>query len=137
MRYFLSSSLLLGLLILPGCVVPVPHQRLHEFGVRGRLLDSDSRTPIAAAKIQASEDGAKVTQSDANGLFALKPVYGWHGAYLIGPIDLSLFPGFDMPSPSRAILITARGHRTATVSFRIASTENLYIQAGDILLKPQ
>ena len=137
MKHILRYSLLAGALTLAGCVVPVPHKRIHEFGVTGRLLDSMSRTPVKAARIEASEGRTEAALSDANGFFTLKPVYGWHGAYCIGPISLSLWPALDVPSMSRTIMITASGHRSATIRFRGPANVNACIQAGDISIKPE
>ena len=122
-------------IVLSGCVVPVPHRRVHAFGVTGRLLDSQSRSPVKAARVEAVEDRTNVALSDARGSFVLPSVYGWHGAYFIGPIMLSLFPALDMPSMSRTISISANGYRSVTIPFASRSTENPNIRAGDILLK--
>lgn len=124
-------------LVLSGCVVPLPHRRVHAFGVAGRVLDFQSRSPVKAARIEAADDRTKVAFSDARGSFMLPPVSGWHGAYFIGPIGLSLFPALDMPSMSRAIAISANGYRSVTIPFESRSTRNPYIQAGDILLEPK
>jgi hypothetical protein len=130
------SLLLLGAITLSGCVVPIPHKRLHEPGVAGRVIDSESHLPIEAAKIEGASNSAKVTLSDASGSFKLKPVYGWHGAYFIGPICLSLFPGFDVPVHTRAIVITADGFQGVTLSPGTLTFDE-YIQTPDIPLKRQ
>src|ERR1044072_2429248 len=93
-RLFECLVLMLCALVLSGGLIPVPHHRLHEFGVTGRLLDAETHPPISAAGIEAADDPEKITFSDVNGSFDLKPVYGWHGAFFFGPICLSLWPGF-------------------------------------------
>jgi hypothetical protein len=119
-------------LLLSGCVIPAPHERLHEFGVAGTILDSESHTPIKGAKIQSPGGQTKAVFSDASGSFKLKPVYGWHGAFFIGPICESLLPGFDMPSHKRTIVVTAEGYRTLTLTAETHSPTNAYIQSSVI-----
>ena len=127
-------ALLLSMLSLAGCVLPVPHRRLHQLGVSGRILDSRSRAPIKEARVTSCET---TTFSHSDGSFAVAPVYGWHGAYAIGGIGVSLLPGFDMPSPSRPITVTAHGYQSSTITAKTATTAEAYIRVGDILLKRQ
>jgi len=119
-------------LVATGCFIPAPHERLHEFGVAGTILDSESHAPIRGAKIQSSGDQTKAVFSDANGSFKLKPVYGWHGAFFVGPTCESLLPGFDMPSGARTIVVTAEGYRTQTLTPETHNSTNIYIQASVI-----
>ena len=92
-----------------GCVVPIPHRRMHYPGVTGRVRDAISHAAIPAARIQTVDAVKQAAILGYDGVFTLKPVYGWHGASLIGPIGLSLFPGFDVPSSSRNFVIEFRG----------------------------
>lgn len=120
---------LAGIVLLSGCFIPAPHERLHEFGVAGTILDSESHAPIKGAKIEPRGAAAKAVFSDADGSFKLKPVYGWHGAFFIGPICESLLPGFDMPSPTRTIVVSAQGYRTATNAPMRQGSAKSYVQA--------
>ena len=134
MRHFFFWAALLSTLPLSGCVLPVPHRRLHQFGVSGRVIDSASHTPINAARITAS-DAATLSRSD--GSFTLDPVYGWHGAYAIGGIGVSLLPGFDVPSFSRPVTVTASGYRSSTITAKTGTTVDAFIRVGNILLRRQ
>ena len=128
MRHLISSVLLFGIVMLSGCIVPIPHQRLHELGVVGHVYDSRLGAPLKGVKIEDRQDPKRVTYSDAGGSFRLRPVYGWHGAYFIGPVSLSLFPGFDMPVFYRSVLISADGYRDFLISPTSLSLTNDYIQ---------
>jgi hypothetical protein len=134
MRRFLICIVLLSAFAFSGCVVPIPHRRLHQFGVTGRVIDSESRTPLNTAQI-ASGDTATVSHSD--GSFTIAPVYGWHGAYAIGGVGVSLLPGFDVPSMSRSITVTASGYRSSTIAAKIGTTADVFIRVGDISLRRQ
>ncbi len=57
-----------------------------------------------------------MTQTGPDGKFVVKSEYGWHGAYLVGPISYSLLPHFDMPSRIRDFRIEADGYRTGGVA---------------------
>ena len=127
-------ALFLSMLPLAGCVLPVPHRRLHQLGVSGRILDSKSRAPVNAARVTAGET---TTFSLSNGSFSVPPVYGWHGAYAIGGIGVSLLPGFDVPSMSRPVTFAAHGYRSSTITAKTGRTSDGYIRVGDILLKHQ
>lgn len=108
MRHVILSLLLATLCT--GCIiVPIPHRRLHGYGVRGSVVDAGSGRPIPYAAVS----GVARTQTvicSATGDFVIAPVHGWHGAYLIGPISLSLFPGWDMTAPWAALYVTAGGY---------------------------
>jgi hypothetical protein len=128
---------LLGAMALSGCLLPIPHPRLHEFGVAGRIVDSESHRPIKGAEVHAVDDPAKGTVTNADGLFRLKPVYGWHGAYFIGPMSLSLLPRFEVPGYTRIIRITAIGYHGITHSAAQLTQSGEYIQMPDVSLKRQ
>jgi hypothetical protein len=121
------------------CVIPTPHRRIHWYGVKGQLLDSLTKQPVVAASIRATPEGKRVSISDAKGRFVIEPIYGWHGAYLIGPISLSLFPGFDMPGSSRYFHVTADGYESKDIHLpfptpRIPESRNFF-DAGITLLQ--
>ena len=88
MRYFTRLSFLLCLLVLSGClVVPIPHKRLHEVGIKGRIIDAESHAPVVAAKVEDTVDPMKFTYSVIDGTFDLKPVYKMHGAYVLAGVS--------------------------------------------------
>jgi hypothetical protein len=136
MRYFIRLSFLLCSLALSGClIVPIPHERLHEVGIKGRIIDADSHAPVAAAKVEDTIDATKFTYSVIDGTFTLKPVYGMHGAYVLAGVSSSTFPSFDAPSSTRTITIIAPGYRSLTVPLQRAEPRDVYIDAGTIPLK--
>jgi hypothetical protein len=126
-------SLLASLVLLSGCI-PVPHRRVHVYGVEGRVLDAETRAPVRAACV-SPDGGQAISRND--GTFKLRPVYGWHGAYLIGPISYSLLPHFDMPHFGPAVFITAQGYQSQSFGIEGKNCNGAYIEAGDILLKRQ
>jgi hypothetical protein len=105
------------MLAFSSCVfIPLPHMRLHHYGVKGQLVDAGSHRPIACAVI-ASPPSKHQFQSSAEGDFTVKPIYGWHGAYLFGVISQSFFPHLDMPEKQREIDVSAPGYQPKHVSF--------------------
>ena len=84
------------LTFLNSCIVPVPHRRVHIHGAKGQVLDSRTSDPIAWAKIQRRSGDDVMAVTDIEGKYERKPVYGWHGAYMFGPVSYSLLPHFDM-----------------------------------------
>ena len=97
--------------LLSGCILPIPHRRLHAYGVRGSVVDSQTRDPIAGAMISRGPDCLGSVESDISGSFEIRPIHGWHGAYFVGPISLSLFPGFDMTAPCVTVSASAPGYQ--------------------------
>lgn len=87
-RVMLMAAMLLSA---SGCIfLPIPHIRLHEYGVKSRLIDDQTGEPIDDAGIISLADDHKVVTSDINGEFILPPVYGWHGAMVIGVVSAGL-----------------------------------------------
>lgn len=107
-----------SLLFCTGCIVPIPHQRFHTFGVTAELKDKDTGRPIPDAIIFSLDSDKEFVKTNESGSFKLPPIYKWHGAYFIGPISLSMFPGFDISSPYREFLIYAPGYRVKKSSTR-------------------
>ena len=100
-----------------GClIIPVPHTRLHAYGVKGRIVDEDGK-PIVNASVVNEQAPKKKAISDVDGYFKLSPVRGWHGAYFIGPISLSMFPGFDVPSSLVDVYVNADGFSKQKFTF--------------------
>jgi len=96
-----------------GCmVVPVPHRRLHVYGVRGSVIDAQTRQPLADATVSRSPHGQNDVRTSSDGTFEFKPVHGWHGAIFIGAIPLSLFPSFDIAFAVAEVRVEARGYTT-------------------------
>lgn len=129
-----------------GCILPVPHQRVHVYGVTGQIVSAADHTPIAGALVIGEEIPAVTAHSDAKGTFWLRPVRGWHGAYFVGPITLSLLPDWDMTYPGRGLRVSAPGY--AATSFVIdayprtnspavaAKLVGAYLHAGQLRLVP-
>ena len=128
-----------------GCFIPVPHRRLHVYGVMGQIVSATDNQPVAGASIYDSHDPTATVCSDAEGNFRLRAQYGWHGAYCIGPISLSLLPGWDRTGPYRKINVTASGYQPAEFAIG-AGMQNTnqptkitgaYLQAGQLQLVPR
>jgi hypothetical protein len=118
-----------------GCVLPVPHKRAHVYGVRGTVVVANS-SPIAHALVTGNEKAGVACRSGEDGRFELPPVYGWHGAYLVGPICQSILPGWDATIPARTIRVQATGYRAET--FGISSVpEGDYMDAGTLRMKTE
>jgi hypothetical protein len=109
--------LIIVLLVLgAGCALPIPHKRLHIYGVRSKLVDNETNKPIPDATICPLPEAKDCAKSDKTGTFELPPVYGWHGGYFIGPISVSFWPGFDIAVPLRDIEIKAQGYKDTIVT---------------------
>ena len=108
MKLALAAAILIALCC-SGCVVPIPHRRLHIYGMKGQVVSELDGKPIAGATAPAWG----ITSDDA-GRLLLRPEHGWHGAVLITPaIGYSLFPHFDMPILERHIIIVSAPGYTA------------------------
>ena len=109
------ACLIAATLGLVGCVLPIPHRRLHSGGIEATIIDAKTDSPVTGAKV-LSHDGRRVLAAvDAEGHFRIPPKYGWHGAYLVGPISYSLLPHFDIPYPHPPLRIDSVGYRARTV----------------------
>ena len=139
MRQFIVYSSVLCSLWLSGCIiVPVPHKRMHEYGVNGLIIDAGSRSPVAGARVEDTVDPKKFTFSVIDGTFALLPVYAWHGGYILAGVSGSVFPEFTAPGAARTITVSAPGYRSVTIPLSKPSeskAHDLYIDAGTIPLK--
>jgi len=127
-------------LALSGCMIlPIPHRRVHAFGVQGRVVDSSSKKSIGAATIRGAGPFPGICSSDASGRFSLPPVYGWHGAVLLSPaIDYSMFPLLDAINYRRGITISGPAHETKSYSVDGGRSVVIgdYLQAGELPLAP-
>jgi hypothetical protein len=119
-----------------GCVLPIPHQRIHQYGVKGSVVDSKSGKPIENAKI-CSLGIPESCISKINGNFTLKPIKGWHGAYFLGPISFSLFPDWDMTAPTISILISSTDYISKKITVKEHFASKGYLDSGTILLTPR
>jgi hypothetical protein len=136
MRFLVFLLGALCVLFLSACViVPIPHKRVHELGIKGQIIDARTRAPVTAAKIEDTLDATQSTYSSMDGSFLLKPVYGWHGGYIVAGVGGSVFPEHDGPSPARTITITAPGYRSLTVPLGKSGEQGAYIDAGTISLQ--
>ena len=65
---------LLVLVLCGGCIVlPIPHRRLHAYGVRGSVVDADSGLPIRNALVELATGIQGPAHSDEQGRFEIKP----------------------------------------------------------------
>jgi hypothetical protein len=136
MKHFILLSFLLCSLLLSGCiVVPVPHKRLHEIGIKGRIIDVDTHAPVVAARVEDTVDSTMFTYSAVNGNFDLKPVYKMHGAYVWTGVSASVFPNYEAPGSTRTITIIAPGYQNLTVPLSRSGEHDTYIDAGTLLLR--
>ncbi len=116
MRYFRTIGLSLGIAtLISSCVLPVPHRRLHCYGTSATIISAKTGAPVQGAQISETQDGPPTAVSDANGKFEIPATYGWHGAYLIGPISYSILPHFDLPQLRPPLIISANGFETRHV----------------------
>lgn len=95
------------------CVLPIPHCRVHVHGIDGKVIDSKTHAPIQKAEVASTTANHPFAVTATDGRFRIKPIYGWHGAYLFGPISYSLLPHFDMAYWRAPIRISAAGYRPA------------------------
>jgi hypothetical protein len=121
MRLF-SIFATLALLFCSGCILPAPHWRVHEYGVRGQIIDARNQTPVTNASVSAVWSSVDPVISDSAGNFRIPAVRGFHGAYCIGPLFLSMLPGFDQASPLKEVYVTAPGY--ISTSFEIEYTRD-------------
>ena len=123
------------MLCLAGCVLPVPHRRLHSAGIVATVVDADTTSPVSGAKVSTPDGSSLLTTTNAKGHFEISSRYGWHGAYLIGPISYSLLPYFDIPYPHPPLKIDATGYRSQTIqAFDEVQTDK---QTGEVLIRLQ
>ncbi len=77
-----ACVLLLGMLPwLTGCAfvfVPYPHTSVRLYPASGRVLDADTRAPIAGAKIFLTHHPEVACKSDRAGIFKFKEIRNWH-----------------------------------------------------------
>ena len=130
-----TATLLAASLCLVGCVLPVPHRRLHSAGVEGTVVDADTALPVSGAKVSPPDGSSVLAITDAEGHFEIPSRYGWHGAYTVGPISYSLLPHFDIPYPRPPLMIDAPGYRSQTIqSFDEVQTDK---RTGQALIRLQ
>jgi hypothetical protein len=79
------------------------------------VVDAHTTSPVDGAKVSSPEGGRELTTTDSKGHFEIPAQYGWHGAYLVGPISYSLLPHFDIPYPRPPLKIDAIGYRSQTI----------------------
>lgn len=88
---------------------------MHSSGIEAKVVDAETALPIRGAKV-SSPDGSRIlSAADAEGHFEIPARYGWHGAYLIGPISYSLLPHFDMPYPRPSFRVEATGYQSIAI----------------------
>lgn len=114
MNRLLLKPLVVVACSLTGCVLPIPHRRVHVGGIEGKVIDARTQAPLEGAKVTDAHSGSLLATTDRAGEFAVSPKRGWHGAYLYGPISFSLLPHFDMAAPAPEIRVSAEGYRDWT-----------------------
>lgn len=117
---FITVLLALGC---SGCLVPVPHTRVHAYGVKAQVVSAADGRPVTNAVVASVGWAAATARVDRQARFRLPPKRGWHGAYCIGPICLSLLPGWDVTEPLRQVSISAPGYETTLLSVGLAHGE--------------
>lgn len=130
-----------------GCILPVPHTRVHAFGVIGQVVNATDHSPVRSASIASIDEPTQTAIGDRTGGFRLHARRGWHGAYFIGPISLSLLPDWDLTAPERDIGVSAPGYVPQIFAVRSypASGSNVlvgqkigaYLRVGQLEITPQ
>ena len=118
-------------ILLSGCIVPIPHRRLHAYGVKSKIVDSESGVPIQNATIWN-------VRTDSQGDFSINPRYGWHGGYFFSPISRSIWPKHHMAFPVAFFKVSADGYNmkeVQTSSFEIYKLESDFIILPEIELE--
>ena len=123
-----TATLLAASLCLAGCVLPVPHRRLHSAGIEATVVDAKSATPVGGATVSIAGRDGELAVTDGKGHFEIPARYGWHGAYLVGPVSYSLLPHFDLPFPRPPLKIEASGYRPRTIQSSDAVQETIHLQ---------
>ena len=117
MRASLSTAMI-GLVAVGcgGCILPVPHTRVHAFGVTGQVVSVVDHSPVGGASIASIDEPTETAHCDSGGNFRLRARRGWHAAYQVSPICQSLLPGWDLAYPGREIRVSASGYLTKEFS---------------------
>ena len=115
MKTLRITTLIAATLLLVGCVLPIPHRRLHSAGIEATVIDAKTASPVKGAKVLSSDGRTVLAAVDSEGRFEIPAKYGWHGAYLVGPISYSLLPHFDISSPHPPFRIDSDGYQPKTV----------------------
>lgn len=110
-----STLLATASLLVSGCVLPVPHRRMHTAGIEARVVDAKTALPVPGAKVSSTFGSRILSTVDSQGDFEIPAQYGWHGAYLIGPISYSLLPHFATAYPRPPFRIEAIGYQSMIV----------------------
>ena len=119
-------------LVCGGCVLPAPHTRVHAYGVTGRIVDATRDDPVPGASVRGLDWADGCARSDSRGEFRLRAKRGWHGAYFVGPICLSLLPDWDVTAPSREIEVSAPGYVARVFAIRNYRASGSDVVVGQI-----
>ena len=151
----MTGKLLASLVVImiSGCILPIPHRRLHVYGVRGQVVDAYTLEPVPCAVIWSS--CGEPVRTDEDGEFALRAIRGWHGGVLIGiALNYSALPFLGVVLPFREIDVAAPGYYTRCFELRgswdypdrehIPPNETLagvkaagdYLEARGVMLEP-
>lgn len=116
MKIFISPKwfcILMMLVLIQGCILPIPHTRVSRSEWDGLVLDATTGNPISGASVSIGyDDGITVTtETDSLGRWQIPSEENWHGAVFIGiPMSYSLFPFFDSPHFPMSASIKAEGY---------------------------
>ena len=129
-----SLAALLGWVVVgcSGCILPVPHTRVHAYGVTGQVVSATTQEPLADASVIAMDQPHPPAHCDKAGRFRLHPKRGWHAAYCIGPVCESLLPRWDVTYPGRSIQVSAPGYATADFRVGAFARDGTNAVAGDL-----
>jgi len=128
------ATALLGWVVIAcsGCILPVPHTRVHAYGVTGQVVSATTQEPLGDALVTAMDQPDHPAHCDKAGRFRLHPKRGWHAAYCVGPVCESLLPGWDVTYPGRRIQVSAPGYATADFRVSAFARDGSNAVAGDL-----
>ena len=101
------------LIIVAGCILPIPHTRITRPDCEGFVTDAITGKPISNATVLVVYEGGTniAVNTDSLGQWSIPGEKTWHAAVFIGvPMSYSLLPrfeGFILPS---MITIEAEGY---------------------------
>lgn len=112
--FFILLSLVL-MLVMTGCIVPIPHTQTARTEYEGWVTDAATGEPISNAVVRVlyEEIGEFTVCTDSQGHCKIPRVVSWHFAVLIGiPMSYSLFPTFPGTSFPERIVVTANDYKS-------------------------
>ena len=126
--------LLAGLFpLMSGCIL-WPNSRVEGYGIRSRVLDAETGEAISGAEVRDVRSPSRMTKTDVEGRFVLKPFVQWHGGIWFGPPGyLPILPSTgDVAPQSREIRISADGYEISRYWIRRVEHEAQRTNPGSI-----